>query len=130
MVLGTARAGAQAPPVLPSTRVVQAGPASLYPVVSLRDVGTDSNVYNDGTSPKEDFTYTFTSRMHAVVPIGGTRFVGSGAGDFIYYRTYSDQSSLNAFFSGRYDIVDARVRPFVSDGRAMVSLHLSVRQGL
>ena len=114
MVLGAGTAGAQAPPVLPSTRVLQAGPASLYPVVSLRDVGTDSNVYNDGTSPKEDFTYTFTSRLHAVVPIGGTRFVGSGAGDFIYYRTYSDQSSLNAYFSGRYDVVDARVRPFVS----------------
>lgn len=114
MVLGTASPGAQAPPVLPSTRVLQAGPASLYPVISLRDVGTDSNVYNDGTSPKEDFTYTFTSRLHAVVPIGGSRLVASGAGDFIYYRTYSDQSSLNAFFSGRYDIVDARVRPFVS----------------
>ena len=114
VVLGTARLAAQAPPALPETRALQAGAASLYPVFALRDVGTDSNVYNDGTSPKEDFTYTLTSRLHALVPIGSTRFVGSGTGDFIAYRTYSDQSSLNAFFSGRYDVVDAKFRPFIS----------------
>lgn len=114
MTLCSARPGAQAPPVLPETRVIEAGPASLYPVLSLRDVGTDSNVYNDGTSPKEDFTYTFTSRLHAVVPIGGTRFVGTGAGDFIYFTTYSDQSTVNGSFSGRFDVVDARIRPFIT----------------
>ena len=126
MLLATERLGAQAPPVLPETRVMQAGPASLYPVIALRDVGTDSNVYNDGVSPKEDFTYTFTSRLHAVVPIGGTRFVGTGAGDFIYYRTYSDQSTLNGSFNGRYDVVEARIRPFVSTTVATYS----ERQGL
>ncbi len=125
VLLGT-QLDAQAPPILPSTRVVQAGPASLYPVVSLRDVGTDSNVYNDGTSPKEDFTYTFASRLYAVIPIGATRFVGFGSGDYIHYRTYGDQSTLNAFFSGRYDIVDAKVRPFVS---TTLATH-SERQGL
>jgi hypothetical protein len=114
MVLGTSRLGAQAPPILPSTRVVQAGPASLYPVISLRDVGTDSNVYNDGESPKEDFTYTFRSRLFAVVPIGSTRFMGTASGDFVHFQTYSDQSTLNGYFSGRYDIVEGRIRPFVS----------------
>jgi hypothetical protein len=100
--------------MLPSTRIVQAGPASLYPAISLRNVGTDSNVYNDGTSPKEDFTYTLTPRLYVVVPIGGTRFVGSGSGDFIYYRTYTDQQSVNAQFNGRYDVVDAAIRPFAA----------------
>jgi len=114
LLSSTRGAGAQAPPILPSTRIVQAGPASLYPAVSLRNVGTDSNVYNDGASPKEDFTYTFTPRLFAVVPIGGTRFVGSGSGDFIYYRTYTDQQTVNAQFNGRYDVVDAAIRPFAA----------------
>ena len=113
-MLGTQRLAAQAPPVLPSTRVLQAGPASLYPAISLRDVGTDSNVYNDGTAPKEDFTYKVTPRLYAVVPIGGTRFVGSGSGDFVYYRTYTDQQSVNASFNGRYEVVEARFKPFAS----------------
>ena len=105
-------AGAQGPPILPSTRVVQAGPASLYPAISLRDVGTDSNVYNDGAVPRDDFTYSVTPRLYAVVPIGGTRFIGTGTGDFVYYRTYKDQQSVNAFLEGRYEVVEARFRPF------------------
>jgi hypothetical protein len=125
-MLGMQRVAAQAPPVLPSTRVVQAGPASLYPVISLRNVGTDSNVYNDGASPKDDFTYSVTPKIYAVVPIGGTRFVGLGSGDFVYYRTYKDQQSLNAYFEGRYEVVDSRIRPFAS---ATLATHRE-RQGL
>jgi hypothetical protein len=111
-VLSSHSARAQAPPILPSTRIVQAGPASLYPAISLRNLGTDSNVYNDGIAPKEDFTYTVTPRLYAVVPIGGTRFIGSGFGDFVYFRTYKDQQSVNASFNGRYEVVEAAIRPF------------------
>lgn len=103
----------QVPPVLPSTRVVQAGPASLYPAISLRDVGTDSNVYI-GPEAKEDFTYTVTPRLFAVVPIGGTRFTGTGRGDFIAFQTYKDQQSVNAYFDGRYEAVDSKIRPFAA----------------
>ena len=117
---------AQAPPILPSTRVLQAGPASLYPVIALRNVGTDSNVYNDGLSPKEDFTYSVTPKLYAVVPIGGTRFVGQGAGDFIYFRTYKDQQSANGYFDGRFEVVNARIRPFAT---ASLATHRE-RQGL
>jgi hypothetical protein len=100
--------------MLPETRVVQAGPASLYPAIALRNVGADSNVYNDWTSPREDFTYTLTPRIYALIPVAGTRFVGTGTGDFVYYRTYKDQQTVNGFFQGRYEVVDARIRPFAS----------------
>jgi len=103
---------AQAPPILPSTRVVQAGPASLYPTIALRNVGTDSNVYNEGATPREDFTYSVTPRLYAVVPIASTRFVGTGTGDFIYYRTYKDQQSINGYLEGRYEVLESRIRPF------------------
>jgi hypothetical protein len=107
---------AQAPPapILPSTKIVQAGPVSLYPSISLHDVGTDSNVYNDGITPREDFTYSVMPRLFAVLPIGNGRFFGTGTGDFVYFRTYKDQQSLNGFFEGRYDFVDGIIRPFAS----------------
>jgi hypothetical protein len=105
---------AQAPPILPSTRIVQAGPVSLYPVVSLHDVGTDSNVYLDGVAPKEDFTYTLTPRLYAVAPIASARFIGTAKGDFVYYQTYEDQRTVNGFFEGRFDMTQGRVRPFAS----------------
>jgi hypothetical protein len=89
-------------------------------------MGTDSNVYNDGVSPREDFTYSVTPRLYAVVPIGHTRFMGTARGDFIYYRTYKDQQSANGFFEGRYDVLEAPIRPFAS---ASFATHRE-RQGL
>ena len=70
----------------------------------MRDTGTDSNVYLDSTNPRSDLTYSLTPRLYAVVPIGNTRFVGTGTGDLVYYRTYSDQRSLTAVLEGRYEV--------------------------
>jgi putative beta-barrel porin BBP2 len=110
------RLEAQAPsaPILPSTTIVHAGPASLYPSISLHDVGTDSNVNNDGLAPREDFTYSVMPRLYAVVPIASGRFIATGTGDFVYFQTYKDQQSLNGFFEGRYDLTDGIIRPFAT----------------
>jgi hypothetical protein len=135
-VFTTERVEAQAPspPILPSTRIVQAGPVSFYPSISLHDVGTDSNVYNDGVAPRDDFTYSVTPRLYAVVPIAHARFIGTGTGDFVYFRTYKDQQSLNGFFEGRYDSVDGTIRPFAtlalaSNERQTLEIDERIRQG-
>ena len=100
-LLCTHEAAAQENFIVPSTRLFRAGPISLYPQVALRDTGTDSNVYLDSSSPRSDLTYALTPRLYAVVPIGNTRFVGTGTGDLVYYRTYEDQRSLTAVLEGR-----------------------------
>jgi hypothetical protein len=115
-VLVAPSAWAQSSPILPSTRVVEIGPVSFYPQIALRDVGTDSNVYNDSTDPKSDLTYSATPRLFIIMPIGNTRFVGMGQGDLVYYRTYDDQRSLTTMFEGRYEVVSPGWRPFASMG--------------
>jgi len=126
-IVSTARLDAQAPsaPILPSTTIVHAGPASLYPSISLHDVGTDSNVNNDGVAPREDFTYSVMPRLYAVVSIASGRFIGTGTGDFVYFQTYKDQQSLNGFFEGRYDLTEGIIRPF-----ATISYNTQERQTL
>lgn len=116
---------AQISPTLPSTREVILGPVSLYPQIALRDAGVDSNVYNDETAPKADLMFTVTPRVYLVLPIGGTRFLGTSTGDFVYYRRYADQRSATMSVEGRYDVTDAAFRPFVSAG----SVHSAGRQG-
>jgi hypothetical protein len=111
-------AAAQENFIVPSTRVFQAGPVSFYPQVALRDTGTDSNVFLDSSSPRSDFTYAVTPRLYAVVPVGSTRFIGTGTGDLVYYRTYSDQRSVTAVFEGRYELTSPGFRPFVEMGFA------------
>jgi Putative beta-barrel porin 2 len=109
-------ASGQGSPVLPSTRVVVLGPLSLYPQIALRDTGTDSNVFHDSTAPRSDLTYSLTPKLYAVVPIGNTRFVGTGVGDLVYYRTYANQRSLTTQLDGRYEVTSPGFRPFASAG--------------
>jgi hypothetical protein len=115
-LLSARQVAAQVSPILPSTRVIVAGPVSLYPQIALRDAGTDSNIYNESTAPKSDLTYAITPRLYAIVPIGNTRFVGTGVGDLVYYRTYSDQRSLTTSLDGRYEVTGPGFRPFASAG--------------
>jgi len=112
------QAAAQENFILPSTRVFMAGPVSFYPQIALRDTGTDSNVYLESTNPRSDLTYAVTPRVFAVVPIGNTRFIGTGTGDLVYYRTYEDQRSLTAALEGRYELTSPGFRPFVELGYA------------
>ncbi len=104
--------------IVPPTRVFTAGPVNFYPQFALRDLGTDSNVYLDSTNPRSDMTYAVTPRLYAVVPIANTRFIGTGTGDLVYFRTYSDQRSLTAVLEGRYELTSPGFRPFVEVGYA------------
>jgi hypothetical protein len=105
---------AQTSPVPPPTRVFVAGPVSLYPQIALRDAGTDSNVFNETTNPKSDVIYSLTPRLYAVVPVGNTRFIGTGTGDLVYFRTYSEQRSLTTKLDGRYEVTSPGFRPYAS----------------
>ena len=102
--------------IVPPTRMFTAGPVNFYPQFALRDLGTDSNVYLDSTNPRSDMTYAVTPRLYAVVPIANTRFVGTGTGDLVYFRTYSDQRSVTAVLEGRYELTSPGFRPFVEVG--------------
>jgi hypothetical protein len=104
--------------ILPSTRAIVVGPVSIYPQIAVRDAGTDSNVYLDSSNARSDMTTSVTPRLYAVVPMGNTRFIGTGTGDLVYYRTYSDQRSLTAVFEGRYELTSPGFRPFVEMGYA------------
>jgi hypothetical protein len=91
---------------------------SLYPTFAVRDAGIDSNVYNDASGPKGDFTYSLMSRLFVVAPIGNTRFIGTGFGSFVYFQTFKDEQSLNGSFEGRYEVTSPGFRPFVTAGFA------------
>lgn len=94
------------------------GPVSVYPTVAVRDIGFDSNVYNDATGPKGDFTYTFAPRLYVVTPIGNSRFVGTGFGNLVYFQTYKDQQAVGGLFQARYEVMSPGFRPFATAGFA------------
>jgi hypothetical protein len=118
MLAASEALGQSSPILLPETRSLRAGPVSVYPTIALRDAGIDSNVYNDPTGPKSDFTYSLTPRLYVAMPAANTRFVGRGLGALTYYSTYKDQQAISGLFDGRYEVTSPGVRPFASAGFA------------
>jgi hypothetical protein len=116
LVPGKARA--QGSPILPETRPILAGPVTFYPTIALRNTGVDSNVFNDTTGPRGDFTYSVTPRLFVVAPIANTRFIGRALGTFTDFRTYKDQRSFGGLFDARYEVTSPGFRPFASVGFA------------
>lgn len=113
------RSQALQPDSLPASQPGQPlslGSVQLYPSLSIRDVGMDSNVYNSSQVIREDFTYTVAPRLLAEMPIGNGRLVGTGGAGFVFFRANKDQQSLNGSATGLYEIRKGRVRPALEVG--------------
>lgn len=110
---------AQATSPIPSVVSIQVGPLSVFPSINLHNIGVDSNIFNESEAaePRDDFTFTVTPRVQTGLRVGPTRLVGTASGDFVYYRTYKDQQSVNNLLEGRFELVSERLRPYVSTGR-------------
>ena len=93
-----------------------AGPLQLFPALTIRDIGIDSNVYNGSQVLREDFTYTVSPALRAVLPIGESRLTTRAGLDFRYFRALKDQQSTSGSLHLQLDIGSGRVRPFATGG--------------
>jgi len=91
------------------------GPLQLFPSLTLRDIGIDSNVYNESIR-HEDFTYTLSPTLKTVLPIGESRLTTRGALDFRYFQTHKDQQSTSGWLNTQLEVGSGRVRPFGTAG--------------
>jgi hypothetical protein len=107
---------AQSEPSVTGVPPIQAGPLELYPAIVLRDIGIDSNVFNQSTEPNEDFTFTVNPGLRATLGKGAVRFTGKSSAGFVYYQTYRDQQSTNGELEGRIETTTTRLKPFASVG--------------
>jgi hypothetical protein len=96
---------------------IEFGPVSIYPSLGLVDIGTDSNVFNDGTGAKEDYTFTFQSRVMTVLSGGANRLMFQTGSDLVWFQKYKDQRSSNAQYALRADLTWSRFKPYVSADR-------------
>jgi hypothetical protein len=73
----------------------QAGILSVTPVAAIRDVGIDTNLFNDAVNPKSDFTFIASPEAKASLgfPVGRLTF-GSQV-DLVYFQTYASERSVN-----------------------------------
>ena len=92
------------------------GALQVYPSIALRDVGVDTNIYNESVVIREDFTYTVAPRVLTELPLGNSHLVGTGGLGFVFFRQYKDQQTLNSMASGLFEVRTGRVRPSILAG--------------
>jgi len=113
---GVAPAAAQAVEATRPDAPLYAGPLQLFPAFTIREIGIDSNVYNDSQVQREDFTYTVSPMLRAVLPIGASRLTTAGGLDFRYFQRLKDQQSTSGWLNAQFEAGSGRVRPFGAAG--------------
>ena len=87
--------GAGADPERPAIRL---GPFELRPRLALTNMGVDNNVFNDGTDPKRDFTFTAIPDLEVSVHPGRLRLAYNTGTEFVYFHEYTSERSLESKF--------------------------------
>ena len=101
----------------PTTEVpdlpLQFGPLLLAPQVQFAAVH-DTNIYNENVNPKEDIVTSTAPQTRVFTKLGRVMIDGRGEGSAEYYRTYSEQNSINMVGSATLAIPFNRVTPHVT----------------
>jgi hypothetical protein len=116
MLVVPAAALAQSRPDPRETASMRVGPLLLTPSVQLRNLGIDSNVFNEVENPKSDFTYTLAPRLDLWVPVT-RRFLLTTRTELgiVYFQKYANQRSVDPRALVRGDILLHRLTLFAEN---------------
>ena len=90
------------------------GSVRLAPSITLRNIGIDTNVFNEIDAPRSDFTFTLGARVDAWWRVRRVRLQSTNSLDFVYFNRYVDQRSVNPGNQIRVDVPLNRIRPYAS----------------
>ena len=110
---------ASLPDTEPTTGVLMVGPIRFAPGVTVREIGYDSNVFDESPaeSPKEDYVVSAMPDISAFARMRLFRVSAYAGSDLTYYQKYESERSVGYSGRGRVDVLLSRVRPFIGAGR-------------
>jgi hypothetical protein len=88
------------------------GPVGLTPRLALRDVGVDSNIFNESEAPSRDGVAVFVPELDASMRVGIARLSSRTLTAWNYFQRSASQRSVNVNQYGRVDVELARVSPY------------------
>src|SRR5712691_7267168 len=71
------------------------GAIAVSPVISMANLGIDTNVFASSEKPQRDFTVTVTPLATAIVRVGRARVTGQGAAVYQYFDKFVSERSLS-----------------------------------
>ena len=98
-----------------STARMHIGPFYVTPVVAIKNLGIDTNVFNAAEDPKSDFTATVGPGIDVFIPISRAVVSVSSLTDFVYFHTFASERSINQNLVIRGEVPIHRVTLFAED---------------
>jgi hypothetical protein len=89
------------------------GPIRFTPAIEITSLGHDSNVFNDADNPKGDTTAAFGPTVQLWMRPAGTRLSARVGGQYLYFKTYSNERAWNTRNEAKWEVPLARLTPFV-----------------
>jgi hypothetical protein len=116
LVVAPATAGAQV--ASPPTDAWESGrwrfgPLAVTPKVELKNLGWDSNVFNETGDPKSDFTATVSAPIDWWLRLGRARLHGVDTFEGVYFAEYTNQGGFNQKHELTFLVPLNRIRPYV-----------------
>jgi hypothetical protein len=107
------------PETAPATGVLGGGPVRFAPGVTVREIGYDSNVFDESAEegPKEDWVVAISPDVSAFARLRFVRLSAYGGSELTYYKEYVDERSVGYAGRGRVDFLFSKLRPFVGFGQ-------------
>lgn len=88
------------------------GPLSLDPRLAIRNVGIDTNVFNEADGPVQDFTATVGPELDSWIRLGRLQWAGTSSVVWNYYRDAASERSFDLGQNGRVGLDLQRVVPY------------------
>jgi hypothetical protein len=96
-----------------STARLTFGPLALQPKINVRNVGVDTNVFNQPTNPSRDLTASLVPGVDAWLRLGRGRISSETTAEVIYFSKAESQRSIGWGQRLRFDLLLSRLAPFV-----------------
>ncbi len=90
------------------------GPVAFVPVLELRSLGYDSNVFNEDVNPRGDVSGSFVPSADYHLRMGRARLVGRTTVAFVYFQQFSGQRSIDVAQDVKFAVPMNRLTPYVS----------------
>jgi hypothetical protein len=105
----------------PERPTLRLGPVEFRPRLAFTNVGIDNNVFNERTNPKRDFTFVATPDLEVSLHPGRLRVAYTTGTEFVYFKQYTSERSLNRNLGARVDLDLSFLKPFASFSSAQTS---------
>jgi len=89
------------------------GPLAVTPQVELKNLGWDTNVFNESEDPKSDFTTTVSVPIDWWLRMGRARLHGVDTFEGVYFAKYTNQGGFNQKHELTFLLPLNRLRPYV-----------------